>query len=111
MSAEPKIEEWIETIRRETANNRVFVYAKGEKNMAVCGFSAKVMQILNQTGVDYQVRNVLADPVIRQALTAYTDWPTVPQVFIDGEFVGGCDILTELHASGDLRALLNTPRA
>jgi monothiol glutaredoxin len=82
------------------------VYAKGEKHAAVCGFSHRVMEILDRAGVDYAVRNVLSDPVLLDTLCDFSDWPTTPQIFIGGEFVGGCDILTEMEASGDLQKLL-----
>jgi monothiol glutaredoxin len=107
MSTRSDFERWIDTFKTETSDHRVFVYAKGEKNLAACGFSARVMHILNEMGVDYAVRNVLVDPVIRQALSAWTGWPTIPQVFVDGKLVGGCDILVEMHESGELRELLS----
>lgn len=100
------IEEWTEQIKQDIASHRVFVYAKGEKNMPVCGFSAKVMQVLNALGVDYAVRNIFEDPNVRPALCAFTDWPTTPQVFVDGKFVGGCDITVEMYESGELKQLL-----
>jgi monothiol glutaredoxin len=74
--------------------------------MAMCGFSRRVMGILSELGVPYAVRNVLADADIRPALVAYSSWPTIPQVFIAGKFVGGCDILTEMHESGELQRVL-----
>jgi monothiol glutaredoxin len=97
---------WAEQFEREVRENPVFVYAKGRKGMAVCGFSSRVMGLLNELGVRYEVRDVLADPEIRPALVAFTGWPTIPQVFIGGKFVGGCDILTEMHATGELRQAL-----
>jgi monothiol glutaredoxin len=100
------LEEWTAQIRRDVAEHRVFVYAKGEKGAAVCGYSRQVMLILDHVGVPYEVRNIFSDPNLRPALCAYTDWPTTPQVFIDGEFVGGCDILTEMHQSGELKRRL-----
>jgi len=107
----PDIQSWKEQIEKDISENLVFVYAKGEKNMPMCGFSHQVMEILNRLGVDYQVRNVLTDPVIRQAVSAHTDWPTIPQIFIGGKFVGGCDILTEMHQSGDLAKQIEEARA
>ena len=77
------------------------------RTLPVCGFSARVMHIFNELGVDYEVRNILVDPVIRQALSSYTNWPTIPQVFIGGKFVGGCDIVTEMFQSGELKQLLD----
>ena len=104
-------EEWIEQIRRDVADHHVFVYAKGEKNAAVCGFSHKVMELFNRLGVDYEVRNIFADPLIKPALVAVTDWPTTPQVFVGGEFVGGCDIVLEMADGGELQKLLDTKRS
>ena len=97
---------WMDTFKKETAENRVFLYAKGEKGAPACGFSNQVMQIFSVLGVDFQVRNILLDPRIRQDLSVWTQWPTIPQVFIDGEFVGGCDIVTEMYENGDLQKKL-----
>jgi monothiol glutaredoxin len=97
-------------IEQDISDNLVFVYAKGEKNMAACGFSHRVMEIFNRLGEDFAVRNVLADPAIRQAVCAYTHWPTIPQVFIGGKFIGGCDILTEMCDSGELQETLRKAR-
>jgi len=100
------IEEWTEQIKKDIAENHVFVYAKGEKNMAMCGFSHRVMQVFNQLDVPYAVRNIFAHPNIRPALCAYSNWPTTPQVFVDGEFVGGCDIVMEMYQNTELQKLL-----
>lgn len=99
-------EEWIEQIKRDISENRVFVYAKGTKNAAMCGFSHRVMEVLNGLGADYEVRDIFSDPMIRPALVAFTKWPTTPQVFIDGKFVGGCDIVIEMHQNGELKKAL-----
>ena len=96
-------EEWIEQIQRDVSENRIFVYAKGAKNAAMCGFSHRVMEMLNTLGVDYKVRDIFSDPLIRPALVAFSEWPTTPQVFIGGKFVGGCDIVTEMSQNGDLQ--------
>ena len=106
-----EMERWTEQFKKETRDNLVFVYAKGEKNMAMCGFSHRVMEILNRLGVDYEVRNILVDPSIRQALSAYTDWPTIPQVFVGGKFIGGCDIVTEMFESGELEQTIQKARS
>lgn len=103
------LEDWTEQIKQDVSGNRVFVYAKGEKNAAMCGFSHQVMEIFNHLGVPYEVRNIFADPNIRPAICAFTDWPTIPQVFIDGEFVGGCDIVTEMYQTGELQKKLGQP--
>jgi monothiol glutaredoxin len=106
MEATTSIEDWTEQIKKDIADNRVFVYAKGEKGMPVCGFSAQVMQVFNELGVDYQVRNIFSDPNLRPAICAFSNWPTIPQVFIDGKFIGGCDITVEMYQSGELKQLL-----
>ena len=104
---EPRsLEEWTEQIKQDISANRVFVYAKGEKNAAMCGFSHRVMEIFNHLGVDYAVRNIFSDPNIRPAICAYSNWPTTPQIFIDGQFIGGCDIVTEMHQNGELAQML-----
>ena len=105
------IEEWTEQIRRDIAEHRVFIYAKGDKRAAMCGFSARVMQVFEQLGEPYEVRNIFADPNIRPAICAFTSWPTIPQVFVDGQFVGGCDIVTEMYRSGELQQLLEAQRS
>ena len=102
---------WAEQIKKDISENLIFAYVKGEKNMAACGFSHRVMEILNRLGVDYQVRNVLVDPIIRQAVSAHTQWPTIPQVFVAGEFIGGCDIVTEMYESGELQQLIDRETA
>ena len=86
--------------------NHVFIYAKGEKNAAACGFSHRVMQVFDHLGVDFAVRNIFSDPDIKPALTAFTNWPTTPQVFIGGKFVGGCDIVMEMYQNGELQKML-----
>ena len=106
MSQPSTQEEWIEQIQRDVREHRVFVYAKGTKNAAMCGFSHRVMEVFNSLGVDYEVRDIFSDPLIRPALVAFSKWPTTPQVFIDGKFIGGCDIVTEMHESGDLQKVL-----
>jgi len=105
--SEPRNEqEWHAQFSKDIAENRIFIYAKGEKNAAMCGFSHRVMEIFNALDVDYQVRNIFSDPNLRPALVSFSKWPTTPQVFIDGQFVGGCDILTEMYQSGELQKLL-----
>jgi len=103
------IKDWTGQIDKDVADHRIFIYAKGEKNAAMCGFSAQVMQIFNQLAVPFEVRNIFADPNIRPAICAFTNWPTIPQVFIDGEFVGGCDIVTEMYQTGELQKRLEAP--
>ena len=106
MEATLSIEDWTEQIKQDVADSRVFVYAKGEKGMPACGFSAQVMQVFNELGVDYKVRNIFGDPNIRPAVCAFSNWPTIPQVFVNGEFVGGSDIVVEMYRSGELQRML-----
>jgi len=84
----------------------VVLFMKGTKTMPQCGFSSRVAGVLNFMGVEYQDVNVLADEGIRQGIKDYSDWPTIPQLYVKGEFVGGCDIITEMTLSGELDTLL-----
>ena len=85
---------------------RVVLFMKGTRTFPQCGFSAQVVQLLNQARAEYETVNVLADPALRQGIKDYANWPTIPQLYIDGKFVGGCDIVKEMFASGDLQKLL-----
>lgn len=85
--------------------NDVVLYMKGTKEMPQCGFSSRVAGVLNYMGVDFADVNVLADDAIRQGIKDFSDWPTVPQLYVKGEFVGGCDIITEMTLSGELDTL------
>ncbi len=84
----------------------VMLFMKGTPQFPQCGFSAAVVQILDYLGVDYGAENVLADPAIRQGIKDYSDWPTIPQLYVKGEFVGGCDIVREMFESGELKQFL-----
>ncbi|MEM7643832.1 MAG: Grx4 family monothiol glutaredoxin [Pseudomonadota bacterium] len=84
----------------------VVLFMKGTKAMPQCGFSSKVAGVLNYMGVDYSDVNVLEDADIRQGIKDYSDWPTIPQLYVKGEFVGGCDIITEMTLSGELDTML-----
>lgn len=98
MSAESRIREMI-------AANDVVLYMKGTKNAPQCGFSSRIAGVLNFMGVDFLDVDVLADPEIREGIKAFSDWPTLPQLYVKGEFVGGCDIVTEMTLSGELDTL------
>ena len=87
-------------------SSKVVLFMKGSKNFPQCGFSAQVVQILKQSGVDFKDVNILTDPDIRQGLKEYSNWPTFPQLYVGGQFVGGCDIVTDLFQSGELQNLL-----
>lgn len=96
-----------ERIRNDIASNDVVLYMKGNRKIPQCGFSATVATILERLGVsDYKDVNVLADPELREGIKAFSEWPTIPQLYIKGEFIGGCDIAREMYESGELKALL-----
>ena len=99
MSAEAAIRETIE-------KNDVVLFMKGTKMMPQCGFSSRVAGVLNFMGVEFADVNVLADAEVRQGIKDFSDWPTIPQLYVKGEFVGGCDIVTEMTLSGELDQLL-----
>ena len=100
MTAETHIKETV------TAND-VVLFMKGTKSMPQCGFSSRVAGVLNFMGVEFADVNVLADDAIRQGIKEYSDWPTIPQLYVKGEFVGGCDIITEMTLSGELDNMLD----
>src|SRR6476660_1221480 len=87
-------------------SHRVVLFMKGTRNFPQCGFSATVVSLLNPLVPKYETINVLTDPALRDAIKEYSQWPTIPQLYIDGEFVGGCDIVKDLKASGELEQLL-----
>ena len=96
-----------EQIKNDIENNPIMLYMKGTKLMPMCGFSSTVVNILNAYEVDYETINILEDPEIRIKLSEYSDWPTIPQLFVNGEFIGGCDIAMELHQKGELKEIFN----
>jgi monothiol glutaredoxin len=93
------------------ADNKIMVFMKGNKLMPQCGFSNQVVQIFNILGVPYETIDVLADPEIREGVKQYSNWPTIPQVYINGEFVGGCDVMTELYQKGELQQMVEVALA
>ena len=94
-------------IIKDINSNPVILFMKGTKEMPMCGFSNSVVQILNHYGIDYKDVNVLEDPMIRVKLSEHSNWPTIPQLFVDGELIGGADIATELHGNGQLLDILD----
>ena len=100
MSAQDQIKDTVTT-------NDVVLFMKGTKMMPQCGFSSRVAGVLNYMGVEFVDVNVLADPEIRQGIKDFSDWPTIPQLYVKGEFVGGCDIITEMTLSGELDQLFD----
>ena len=99
-----------ETIVKDIKNNQIILYLKGTKDMPMCGFSNSVVQILNHYGVEYKDVNVLEDPMIRVKLSEHSNWPTIPQLFVQGELIGGADITKELHENGSLLDVLDTSK-
>jgi monothiol glutaredoxin len=94
-------------IKNEIASSDVVLFMKGTPAAPQCGFSMQVVQILNQVGAPYKAINVLADQEIREGIKDYSNWPTIPQLYIKNEFIGGCDITREMYQSGELAALLD----
>ncbi len=93
------------TIKQTITENDVVLFMKGTKSMPQCGFSSRVAGVLNYMGIEFADVNVLADEEIRQGIKEFSDWPTIPQLYVKGEFVGGCDIITEMTLSGELDTL------
>lgn len=94
-----------EAIEADITTNDVVLFMKGTSQMPQCGFSSRVAGVLNYMGVNYKDVNVLSDETLRSAIKSYSDWPTIPQLYVKGEFVGGCDIVTEMTLSGELDKL------
>jgi monothiol glutaredoxin len=95
-----------ERIKQEVTDNSVVVFMKGTPMFPQCGFSAAVVHVLSQLGVKFKGIDVLTDPSLRDGIKQFSNWPTVPQVYINGEFVGGCDIIREMYTTGELQELL-----
>ncbi len=87
-------------------NNKVLIYMKGNRTFPMCGFSAATIQIFDSLGVPYETVDVLQDPAVRDGIKRYSNWPTIPQVYVNGEFIGGCDIIQEMHSRGELESVV-----
>ncbi|MEE8136749.1 MAG: Grx4 family monothiol glutaredoxin [Thermodesulfobacteriota bacterium] len=96
-----------EKIESQIKDNKVILYMKGNREMPQCGFSSRVVQILDSYDIMYETVDVLEDPEIRQGIKDYSNWPTIPQLYVNGEFIGGCDICIELFQSGELKSIVN----
>jgi len=96
----------LKEIEREVGENRIVLYMKGTPAFPMCGFSAATVQVLREIGVPFKAVDVLAEPEKRDGIKAFCNWPTIPQVYVDGKFVGGCDVVREMHARGELAPLL-----
>ena len=99
-----EIRDWIDN---EVKSNEVLLFMKGTPTFPQCGFSSQVVQILDYIGVDYKGVNVLENMDIRQGVKEYSDWPTIPQLYVKGEFVGGCDIIREMFQAGELQTFMS----
>lgn len=97
----------LDAIRQTVADNDVVLFMKGTAEQPMCGFSNQVVRILDHLGVDYRDVNVLADEDIRTGVKEFANWPTIPQLYVKGEFIGGCDIVREMFQTGELKALLD----
>lgn len=95
-----------ERIENDIKKNKVVLYMKGTPEAPQCGFSAQTVQIIQSYNVPFKAVNILEDPEIRQGIKEYANWPTIPQLYINGEFVGGCDITAELHQNGELAQMI-----
>ncbi len=93
-------------IENDIQKNKIMIYMKGTPDSPLCGFSAQVVNILKSYNLPLGAKNILDEPALRQGIKDFTDWPTIPQVFINGEFIGGCDIISEMHQNGELKKLL-----
>ncbi len=96
----------IDQIAKDIKENPVILYMKGTSQLPQCGFSAVVVQILNSLSIPFKSVDVLSDPSIRQGIKDYSNWPTIPQLYVKGEFIGGCDIVREMYQTGELQTLL-----
>jgi monothiol glutaredoxin len=101
-------EDVMKSIENDIKNNKVMLYMKGNKLAPQCGFSAQVVQILNHLGAEFDTRDILQDEALRAGIKEFSDWPTLPQLYINGEFIGGCDIVTELFQNGELKTILES---
>jgi monothiol glutaredoxin len=98
-------------IQSAIADNRICIFMKGNRNFPMCGFSAATVQMFDQLGVPYGTVDVLSDPELRDEIKVYSNWPTIPQVYVNGKFLGGCDIVRELYETGELQGLIQSALA
>lgn len=98
-------------IAQQVRDNKILIYMKGTPAFPQCGFSAAVVDVFNRLGAPYQTVNVLEDPEIRDGIKAFSNWPTIPQIYIEGKFIGGCDIVREMYQRGELQPLVQAAAA
>ena len=96
----------VEMIKKEIDSNTICLFTKGTADMPMCGFSARTIAVFKELGKPFKTVDILPDPRIRQVLSSVSNWPTIPQVFVAGKFIGGCDIVTEMHQKGELQPLV-----
>lgn len=96
----------VDMIKKEIDSNTICLFTKGTTDMPMCGFSARTIAIFKEIGKPFKTVDILPDPRIRQILSSVSNWPTIPQVFVGGKFIGGCDIVTEMHQKGELKPLV-----
>ena len=99
-------DEIVTRIKKEIESNPIVLFTKGTQEMPMCGFSARAIAIFQDIGRPFKTVDILLDPRMRQALSGLSNWPTIPQVFVAGKFIGGCDIVTEMHQKGELKPLV-----
>lgn len=97
-------------IKQQVTENPIILYMKGSPEQPMCGFSMRASQAIQACGVDFAYVNVLADPEIREGIKVFGNWPTIPQLYVNGELVGGCDIVMEMYQSGELESLLKSAK-
>lgn len=102
-----KVSEIEEKIKEDIKKHPVILFMKGSKLMPLCGFSGQVVQILSEYGVPFETRNVLDDDDLRQGIKTFSNWPTIPQLYVQEKFIGGCDIVMQLHQEGKLKEILD----
>ena len=100
------MEDILRKIDNEVKKNKIIVYMKGTKAEPQCGFSAAVVDVFNTLGVGFETRDILSDNELREGIKKYSNWPTIPQVYINGKFIGGCDITRELYETGELQKII-----
>jgi len=96
----------LEMIKKEIDSNTICLFTKGTTDMPMCGFSARTIAVFKEIGKPFKTVDILPDPRIRQVLSSFSHWPTVPQVFVGGKFIGGCDIVTEMYQKGELQPIV-----
>ena len=97
--------ETLKTIEEDVKTTPILLYMKGTRTMPLCGFSGRVIDVLHELGWDFETKNVLDDEILREAIKEFSDWPTIPQLYVDGSFIGGSDIMQEMYTSGELHKL------